>query len=191
MAMKFAIARCSTKEQDEARQVDALLAHGVSQENIFIEKISGVAKVRPVLEDVMSRLREGDELIICDLSRLARSTKQLLETVDALTDKGVTLVSLKENLDLSTPVGRMTITVLMSVVQWQREMIIDNCQMGRETAKSKGKSLGGRPRISPKTYDKAIALYQSGSTVREVKELTGVSSPSLYRELERRGLGRS
>lgn len=188
--MRFAIARCSTKEQDEARQVEALLQYGVPQENIFVEKISGIAKKRPVLEDVMSRLREGDELVICDLSRLARSTKQLLEIVERLDEKGVSLVSLKENLDLSTPVGRMTVTVLMSVVQWQREMIVDNCEMGRETARSKGKSLGGRPRIPSKTYDKAIALYQSGSTVREVKEITGVSSPSLYRELERRGLSR-
>ena len=188
--MKFGIARCSTKEQNEQSQIDLLIAAGVPRENIFIEKISGIATERPILEDVLSRLRQGDELYVCDLSRLARSVKQLLETIEKIQAKGASLVSLKESLDTDTPVGRMTLTVLASVCQFQREMIIENCNRGRAAAKKRGSSLGGRPAIPKATYDKAVAMYLSNASVRSITETLGLSAPSLYRELKRRNVSR-
>lgn len=194
--MLMGIVRCSTKEQHEDLQVKALLEAGVPQENIFIEKISGVSASRPVLEDVISRLREGDVLITNDLSRLARSTKQLLNILERIEEKGASYRSLREPIDTGTAAGKMTLTMLSAVVQFQRDMIVKNCEDGREAKRSKAAklgakaNLGGAPRLSDETYNEAIELYATGVPVREISKTVGLSVSSLYRELNRRGISR-
>lgn len=194
--MLFAIARCSTREQSEDLQIKALIEAGVPEENIFVEKISGVSTNRPVLEDVLSRLREGDVLITNDLSRLARSTKQLLTILERIQEKGASYRSLREPIDTGTAAGKMALTMLSAVVQFQRDMIVENCKDGREAKIKQAEklgikaNLGGAPRLSNDKYDSAIELYNEGMPVREVAKTASISVSSLYRELNRRGISR-
>ena len=107
--MNIAYVRVSTVDQNEARQIEALEKYGI--ERWYTEKISGKDANRPKLQEMLEYVREGDTVHIHDLSRLARSTADLLVIVDLLSKKGVHLVSNKENIDSSTPTGKLMLTV--------------------------------------------------------------------------------
>ena len=187
-AMNFGIARVSTEGQCLDRQIDALVEAGVDRENIFCNKVSGVSKDRPELDALMIAVREGDTVYCTELSRLARSLKQLLDIIDKLEQKGVSIVSLKEQFDTSTSAGKLAMNVLLSVSQFQRDMIKENCEAGRQAKRARGGSLGGRKKTDRKVLDKAIALYESDTSVSEVCDICGISQSTLYRELKARGI---
>ena len=111
--MKIAYVRVSTVEQNEARQTEALEKYGI--EKWFVEKVSAKDTNRPELQEMLDYVREGDTVYIHDFSRLARSTKDLLDILDQLKAKKVHLVSNKENLDSSTPSGKLMITVIAAI----------------------------------------------------------------------------
>lgn len=104
--------RVSTEEQNEARQVEAMKGKGI--ERYFIEKVSAKDTNRPKLQEMLNFVREGDTIYIHDFSRLARSTKDLLDIVEKLDSKGIILKSNKENLDTSTPTGKLMLTMIRS-----------------------------------------------------------------------------
>ena len=110
--MKVSYIRVSTAEQHEARQMEAMKDKGI--EKYYIEKISAKDTNRPKLQEMLEYVREGDEIYIHDFSRLARSTKDLLDIVEKLNKKGVILKSNKENLDTSTPTGKLMLTMIRS-----------------------------------------------------------------------------
>lgn len=110
--MKVSYIRVSTAEQNEARQMEAMKDKGI--EKYYIEKISAKDTNRPKLQEMLEYVREGDEIYIHDFSRLARSTKDLLDIVEKLNKKGVILKSNKENLDTSTPTGKLMLTMIRS-----------------------------------------------------------------------------
>ena len=112
--MKVAYIRVSTVEQNEARQLEAMQGKGI--EKYFTEKVSGKNTDRPQLQKMLDYVREGDTVYIHDFSRLARSTKDLLEIVELLNNKGVTLISNKENIDTSTPTGKLMLTMIGAIV---------------------------------------------------------------------------
>ena len=115
--------RVSTIEQNEARQLEALEKHDI--EKWFIEKVSGKDTNRPQLQAMLDYCREGDTIYIHDFSRLARSTKDLLEIVELLNDKGVHLVSNKENIDSSTPHGRLMLTMIGAIAEFERQNLLE------------------------------------------------------------------
>ena len=108
--MKVSYIRVSTEEQNEARQVEAMKDKGI--EKYYIEKVSAKDTNRPKLKEMLEYVREGDIVYIHDFSRLARSTKDLLEIIEYLNNKKVALISNKENLDTSTPTGKMLVTMI-------------------------------------------------------------------------------
>ena len=110
--MKVSYIRVSTEEQNEARQVEAMKDKGI--EKYYIEKVSAKDTNRPKLKEMLEYVREGDIVYIHDFSRLARSTKDLLEIIEYLNNKQVSLISNKENLDTSTPTGKMLVTMIRS-----------------------------------------------------------------------------
>ena len=141
--MKVGYVRVSTVEQNEQRQIEALERHGI--EKWFIEKISGKDINRPELKNMLEFVREGDTIFIHDFSRLARSTKDLLEIVEKLQNKGVHLVSNKENVDTSTPTGKLMLTMIGAIAEFERENMLERQREGIQIAKREGVYKGRKP----------------------------------------------
>ena len=140
--MKVFYARVSTQEQNEARQIEA--AKQADCEKVFIDKASGKNADRKQLKALLEFVRQGDTVIVSDISRLARNTSDLLSIVNQLNGKGVEFVSLKENMDTTTPQGRFMLTVFGALAELERESILERQREGIEIAKSEGKYKGAR-----------------------------------------------
>lgn len=131
--------RVSTIEQNTSRQFKDFEKHGIKLDKVFEEKISGKDRERPKLKEMIDYTREGDTLYIESYSRLARNTRDLLNIIDELENKGVTVVSIKENFDTSTPQGRLMITFMQGIAQFERDLIKERQAEGIAIAKAKGK----------------------------------------------------
>lgn len=141
--MRVAYIRVSTQEQNEGRQIEAMKAHDI--EKYFTEKVSGKNTDRPELQKMLDFVREGDVIYIHDFSRLARSTKDLLSIVEYLNNKGVGLISNKENIDTTTPTGRLMLTMIGAIAEFERENLLERQREGIQVAKAAGKYKGRRP----------------------------------------------
>lgn len=140
----IAYVRVSTAEQNEARQIEALKKHNIDK--WFTEKVSGKNMNRPQLEAMLDYVREGDTVYIHDFSRLARSTKDLLSIVEQLQEKGVHLVSNKENLDTSTPTGKLMLTMIAAINEFERENLLERQREGIAIAKEQENLKAGKLR---------------------------------------------
>lgn len=129
----IAYVRVSTAEQNEQRQIEALKRHNIDK--WFIEKVSGKDTNRSKLKDMLDYIREDDTVYIHDFSRLARSTKDLLEIVELLNAKKVHLVSNKENLDTSTPTGKLMLTMIAAINEFERQNLLERQREGIAIAK--------------------------------------------------------
>lgn len=175
-------ARVSTADQNLERQLDLLRHQGA--EIIFQEKMTGTKRERPELNKLLSHIAQGDTVIVESLSRLGRSTKDLIELVELMREKGVQLVSLKEQLDTSTPTGKLLFTLMSALAQFERDIIAERTREGLNAARARGRK-GGRPRYDPHKLKQALKLYEAGRhTVAEIEELTGVKKATLYRYLQ-------
>lgn len=138
-------ARVSTEEQNEARQLHSFEGYAEKIKKVFIDKMSGKDTNRPQLQAMLDYVREGDVVVVSDFSRLARSTRDMLQIVQELTDKGVGLISLKENIDTDTPQGRFMLTVFAALAELERETILQRQREGIAIAKQQGKYKGRKP----------------------------------------------
>jgi DNA invertase Pin-like site-specific DNA recombinase len=176
--VKFGYARVSTDKQILDRQIDALTAYGVDE--LYEEKISGSKRDRPQLDLLFSRLRTGDVLVIYELKRLGRNTKQLLALAEEFQTNGIELVSLTEQIDTTTPMGRFVFTTWCALAQLDRDIISENTKSGLSAARARGR-VGGRRPIDKKIMEKALKMYWTGKfTIKEILETTGISKASLY-----------
>ena len=178
--MKIGYARVSTQDQNLDRQLDNLRSAGC--ERIFNEKMTGTKSDRPELKTMLLTLRAGDILVIDSFSRLSRSTKDLLELVEKLTAMDVHLVSLKENLDTTTATGKLMLTMLSALSQFERDLIAERTIDGLKAARSRGR-CGGRPAVgTDKDRKQALAMYHANAmSNREIAERFGVSQSTLSR----------
>ena len=142
--MKVGYIRVSTAEQNTARQEVLLEELGVSR--VYIDKMSGKSADRPKLKEMLEFVREGDMVVVESISRFARNTRDLLELVDMLTEKGVEFISKKENIDTTTPAGKFMLTVFAAVAELERGYILDRQREGIAIAKSEGKYKGRPPK---------------------------------------------
>lgn len=183
--MKIGYARCSTTDQNLDWQMDALTKEGC--ERIYQEKISGTKKERPELSKMLDTLRDGDTVIVCELTRLSRSTKDLFELVDKINSLGANIKSLKESwLDTTTPQGKLLFTIFAGVSQFERDLTHERTMDGLAAARARGR-MGGRPRKSPKAIEQALALYDTKTIpIKDILQATGISRPTLYLYLQRR-----
>lgn len=178
--MKIGYARVSTQDQNLDRQLDNLRAAGC--ERIFNEKMTGTKSDRPELKTMLMTLRSGDVLVIDSFSRLSRSTKDLLQLVEQLTAMGVHLVSLKENLDTTTATGKLMLTMLSALSQFERDLIAERTIDGLKAARARGR-CGGRPQSgSDKDRKQAYAMYHANvMSCKDIASKFGVSLSTLNR----------
>ena len=182
--MKVAYVRVSTDDQNTARQEEAMKALGV--EKLYIEKVSGKNTDRPQLKAMMEFIREGDIVIVESYSRLARSTHDLLEMVETFTAKGVAFRSLKEDIDTSTPQGKLMLTIFAGLAQFERECLLQRQAEGIAVAKSQGKYKGRTPTPVPENWNEVYALWNSGViTAVEAQKRMGLKSNTFYRLVSR------
>lgn len=180
--MVIGYSRVSKESQNLERQIDALNAYGVDV--IFTEKMTGTKKDRPELDKVKLKARSGDIVVVESLSRLGRSSKDLLNLIDDFDKEGIQLVSLKENIDTKTPTGRLLLTVLSAIVQFERDLTVQRTEEGLKAARARGRK-GGRPRVDQRVVDKAVKLYHAQThSIKEITVITGISQGTLYRELK-------
>lgn len=180
----FGYARVSTDAQNLNRQIDILKQNGVEEQNIFTDKITGVAKQREAFDKLKSQLRKGDTVVVESLSRLSRSTQDLLNILEEWDKEGITFISLKESIDFSSATGKLLLTFLAAIADFERNMIKERVQEGLRAARNRG-IKGGRPRVDGKKLSQAIKLHESGEyTISEITEVTGISSSTLYRALK-------
>lgn len=186
--MKIGYARVSTQDQNLDRQLDNLRAAGC--ERIFNEKMTGTKSDRPELKTMLLTLRPGDILVIDSFSRLSRSTKDLLDLVDRLTGMGIHLVSLKENLDTTTATGKLMLTMLSALSQFERDLIAERTVDGLKAARARGR-CGGRPRAgTDKDRQQALAMYDANVMSNgEIAARFGISQSTLSRWIKQRKQG--
>ena len=182
--MRLAYVRVSTEEQNEARQVEALKKYDI--EKWYIEKVSGKNQERQKLQEMLDFARDGDTIYIHDLSRLARSTKDLLEIIEKLQAKGVHLVSNKESIDTNSATGKLIITFLAAINEFERQNMLERQHEGIAIAKREGKYKGRQKRIVDKdTWDRYYAQYMRRQlTKAAMAKALKVSRPTLNRLLK-------
>lgn len=175
--MELAYIRVSTIEQNEARQIEAMQKYKI--EKWFIEKVSAKDTNRPKLQELLDFAREGDVIHIHDFSRLARSTKDLLEIVEKLNKKGVTLVSNKENIDTSTPTGKLMLTMIGAINEFERTNLLERQKEGISIAKREGKYKGRKP-AKVSDFEKHYKRYLAREINKtELAKTLGISRPTL------------
>lgn len=178
--MLVGYARVSTQDQDASLQRVAL--EGAGCDRIFQETASGAHRDRPELLAALEYMREGDTLVVWKLDRLARSLKQLIETVEGLEQRDVGFRSLTENIDTLSPGGKLVFHIFAALAEFERGLIRERTLAGLASAKARGR-VGGRPKaLSDKDKTAARALLADGGiTVAEVAQRVGVSPATLYR----------
>lgn len=177
--MRLAYIRVSTAEQNEQRQIEAMEHYNI--EKWFTEKVSAKDTNRPKLQELLDFAREGDVIHIHDFSRLARSTKDLLDIVEQLSKKGVTLVSNKENIDSSTPTGKLMLTMIGAINEFERTNLLERQREGIVLAKRAGKYKGGKKK-EVSNFAEQYARYMSREiTKSELARVLCISRPTLDR----------
>lgn len=172
--------RVSTVTQTLDQQNEALAAAGVAK--VFSDVMSGARDDRPGLAELLAYVRDGDTVVVWKLDRLGRNMLHILQTVKELTDCGVTLVSVTDGIDSSTPAGRMMIGVLGSLAEYERELIKERTALKRAASRANGTKFG-RPRKVEDTdhITTAKRMKTDGHTAKDIAKYLGVSRATLYR----------
>jgi DNA invertase Pin-like site-specific DNA recombinase len=179
-AMDIGYARVSTREQDLTGQLTELTAAGCAK--VFHEKASGARGDRAELAKLMKRLQPGDVLVVTRLDRLARSTRDLLNVLAAVTERGAGFRSLKDTwADTTTAHGRLMLTVLGGLAEFERELIRARTSEGRQRAKAKGARFGRPPKMSAHQRREALQRMDAGESIVDLARTFGVDRATMYR----------
>ena len=182
--MLIGYARVSTQEQDLALQLDALQVAGC--ERVFREQASGAPRERPALKAALEYMRRGDTLVVWKLDRLARSLKQLIETVEALDERDIGLRSLTEAIDTTTAGGKLVFHIFAALAEFERGVIRERTMAGLRAARARGRKGGRPPALTVKDLAAAMAMLKNSEiTVLEVAKRLGVAASTLCRHLPR------
>ena len=181
--MYIRYARISTQDQNSNLQTDALKLAGCGK--VFTDKVSCTISERPRLTKLKEQLRKGDTLVIWRLDRLARSLKDLIKWVAYLEKEGIALKSIKENIDTSTPTGRLVFYIFGALSEFERSLIVERTHAGLTAARARDRK-GGRPQtLGKEKRDVAVQLYNKKElTVNQICEIMEISKPTLYKYID-------
>lgn len=185
ITLKVAYIRVSSIQQKIDRQEIIIERLGV--ERVYVEKASGKNTDRPVLNEMMAFLREGDELVVESISRFARNTRDLLSLIEQLRGRGVKFVSVKENIDTSTPAGEFMLTIMGAQAQLERQYMLERQKEGIEAAKLKGGVYKGRNKIVPdaKGFEMVYRQWKAGQIKAvEAMKLLQLKPNTFYRRVK-------
>jgi DNA invertase Pin-like site-specific DNA recombinase len=179
--MIFGYARVSTHEQNFDRQLEELKSFEVDE--LFQEKITGTKADRPQLNKLIEKLRTGDLVIVSDLTRLSRSTKDLFNLVELIQSKGANIKSIKESwLDTTTPTGKLMFTFIAGISQFERDIISQRTKEGLAVARARGKVGGRKQKLDNTKQETIYKLYQEKNmSVMDICKMFSISKPTLYK----------
>lgn len=193
ITMKLGYARVSTVGQDLASQLELLKEYGVDEQHIYKEKVTGTSTAQRVeLENLMKHVRQGDEVIVSKIDRLARSISDLNKIVEGLTEKGVSIRFIQDNLTFeagsNSAMNTLIFNMLGSFAQFERDLIVQRTSEGRERARKQGKHLG-RPSQPKDKIERAVSLFfnreTNGLSVKDIVDMTSVPRATIYREAKK------
>jgi len=181
---KIGYARVSSKTQDYHAQIEALKAAGC--EKIYSEKVTGKStNGRRQFDRLMKALLPGDTVYVAKLDRLARSSRDLHNILHQLDEAACGFVSLGESwCDTTTSVGRLMVSIMSGIAQFERELIRARCEDGIARAKAKGITFGRKPKLNPEMIRVAAGRYAKGETMGQLAAVYGVSEPTMWRALQ-------
>lgn len=177
----YGYVRVSTVQQNEARQLEALKSYKL--DNTYIDKASAKDMNRPQWNELKQKLKSGDRIVIHSLDRVSRSTMDLLNLIDELETLGIELISIKDNIDTATPMGKFMLTVLSAVNQLERDNMLERQAEGIAEAKKQGKYKGRQRIEADATFNGLYESYLNGKIQSKTKlaQLLNISRPTLYR----------
>ena len=183
--MKIFYVRCSTAEQNEARQLEMAKQQGA--EKIFVDKASGKNTNREQFKEMMKFAREGDVIITESISRIARNVKDLLNIIEELKNNKVDFISLKENIDTSTPQGKFMVTVFGAMAELERDTILQRQAEGIAIAKEQGKYKGRAPmQIDKEKFGAMVEQYRAGNrTAVSIMKEFNITATTFYRWIKK------
>jgi DNA invertase Pin-like site-specific DNA recombinase len=184
--MLIGYARVSSEGQNLDRQIDALTVAGIDKRNIYKEKVTGTKTNRPELHKMLNELQHGDIIIISELTRLSRSTKDLFKLVEIINGHGANIKSLKENwIDTTTPQGKLLFTIFAGISQFERDLISQRTKEGLAAARARGRKGGRKPKLDDNKKKAIYELYQQKkTTVKNLCAMFNISKPTLYKVIE-------
>ena len=183
--MKYGYARVSTQKQERngsslEDQKEKLISAGA--EKIFSDTFTGTKLNRPEFDKLLAEIKTGDELIVCKLDRFARTAGEGCVLIQQLMDKGITVNVLNMGKADDTPMGKLMVTMLLAFSQFERDLIIERTQTGKQIARENGKRVDGRPlKFSEAKINHALDLLHSGNSYTQVENMTGISKSTLIR----------
>lgn len=183
--MKIGYARVFTDLQGEslAFQSDALEAAGCSK--VYLDAISGAKSARPGLTAALEGIRDDDVLVVTDLHRLGRTALDTLSTIADLAERGVAMQVLEPQLDTRTKDGRLMLTIMSGLAEWQRDLLSERTRAGVAHARAQGRVAGPKPKLSRDQVDAVRAAVEHGEPIAAVARSAGVSRTTIYRALTR------
>lgn len=178
--MIIGYARVSTDDQKLEAQTDALTEAGV--ERVFADKITGSTRSRPQLDQMLDHLRQGDVVVVTKYDRLARSLRDLLDIVESIAEQGAGFRSLAEDIDTTTPAGRLVFHVFASIAQFERERISERTKEGLQAARKRGRVGGRPPALSAAQRDEVRRMRDDEQRpLAEIARLFNVSTKTVQR----------
>lgn len=179
---KLGYARVSTNYQDLTIQIDTLLAQGVKNhpDYLFTDKASGKNTERPGLQLLLTKAREGDHIIITKLDRLGRNTADMIQIIESLHSRGITVQFLNDGISTEGSMGKMVVTILAAVAQAERERILERTNEGRRAAIARGVKMGRKSSITESLKAKALTQIESGIPKTQIAKSLGISRQTLY-----------
>lgn len=179
---KYGYARVSTIDQNLDLQIDALVKAGVHRQNIYTEKESGKNDDRKALNELLDLLQAGDELVVYKIDRLGRRAAKLITLMDEFKKRQIEFISLQDNIDTNTSVGKALFSIMAILAEMERDIIAERTVAGLQAARERGKRLG-RPPVEKEKILRAKKLIASGFTRTEICEMLQISRMTLYRYL--------